>query len=384
VAALNESGRTCDLVAVVVHVTDLHLFLDEHGNQIPARDAGRVISSLRSLGVSGLERHDSSLWIALQTRLPQIVLSERSSAGENVPIVVLQTGDVEAYGMGGAPSPFAGFKAWKHDLWPALRAAGADRCIDLFGNHDLWDRTLPLVSRRGATSVLERLRASYGMNSNWPERFDFQLPNGGLLEIYRLNSVALGRARAFLAGGALSPLPTGGRRGRATRACSALQALGGRYDTEKPAIRIVAMHHPPHAFAASWAQRVTNCNVRGAKQLGTLASRLPIHLVIAGHRHALDPLGRLPRSPRLALQEPLPGKTVQLVAESPTQPYRHSDNGERGRNSMSVYRLFVDDKNELSARRVLYSARNARGPYPGDNFHTDDADGDLVLHQVPL
>lgn len=368
------------LIGTVVHVTDLHLFLNSEGRECHPDSARTLIRALHARGQKGLERHNNEAWAALRVRLPEIVAAERRRLGEDRPLLVVQTGDIEAYGGQAGPVPFPGYTAVQGSLWDELRRAGATACIDLFGNHDIWDGSLPLVCTRSASDVLNDLRRNHFADQHWPDRLVFGTAMDMQIEVYRVSTPALGRMMAQLAAGWISPFPYGPRRGRTSRVCTRLRGFA----IEEPkALRIVLAHHPPHAFSASWLQRLSNCWVRGASRLAREANRLPIHLVLAGHRHALDPALDAARTKPL-WQPPFSARTTQLVAESPTQAYLETSPGQRGRNSLSVYRLYASD-GHFSLRRTVYESNDAQGPRLQDRFRASGSTSDeLVVSRVRL
>src|SRR2546421_71869 len=116
------------LVASLVHVTDMHLFVDSAGNECSPDEARGLIRALHGRGQKGLERHNNVSWASLQRRLPEIVADERHAVGEGQPVLVVQTGDVEAYGIRNAATAFPGFTALQGDLWREVHRAGATAC----------------------------------------------------------------------------------------------------------------------------------------------------------------------------------------------------------------------------------------------------------------
>lgn len=95
------------------------------------------------------------------------------------------------------------------------------------------------------------------------------------------------------------------------------------------------LHHPAHDFGASRIRRFVRGRATGAlvgrRELADVLTELGVSLVLAGHRHALDPA----QGSTSTGQPPLHLDTLQLVADSPTLT--------RGGKSFSLYRLDVDD-----------------------------------------
>lgn len=117
------------------------------------------------------------------------------------------------------------------------------------------------------------------------------------------------------------------------------------------------LHHPPYFFStrggyAGVYDHGTTGAFDGADELGSRLGKLGIHLVLAGHRHAVDP----PDAQHVvagvgipSAQAPLAGPTVQLVANSPTQ-----DEHVPVERSFSIYRL-VMDADTLKVQRTIYA-----------------------------
>jgi hypothetical protein len=360
-------------VASIFHLTDLHLFIDEDGKERPLGERHVTVRALEAFAkrtplravkslVSGFSLPDMKAWRLLLKRLPRLIASERTRAGQReaarVPIIVLQTGDVETFGhrpaarASGPQNPYPGFTFLENRLWPALRAAGADATIDLFGNHDVWEGTNPLFTPRDhVRNALTGMAAAPGLAGPWPDRRDFAAPGGVRLEIYRVNSVPPGPLLAALATGSIGPHPRGTKL-PITQNDDALMELYRRTKAPPPlegdgAIRILAIHHPPHFFEGTFATRLTSGRLVESLELAACAEYSRIHLVMAGHRHQLDPPEGARYDGRSVVPNQLPFNATrgQLVAESPTA---HSELREdAGRNSFSLYRLYVDDDREV-------------------------------------
>lgn len=299
-------------VASIVHLTDLHLFLDHDGNmRTPAQRAlgARILRAIFGGVAHGLDIADGPAWTALRRRLRAIVQVE---TGFGARCVIVQTGDVEAYGM----SPGGHFTGW-HDLherlWSELAAVGADH-VDIYGNHDIWPGTFPLLAGKQAHQELELLPAFVGA---WPAEVTVTTDGGLRLRFHRINTVLGELFRGgLLAQGGVGPHPipdawNGAEMGAAIGALRA--SIAG--DPVRPALNLLLMHHPPHLFDPELGTTFTTGQLHGRYQLCDSLAGQGVGLVLAGHRHRMNPAyGALPPHEQL----PLPAGVHQLVASSPT------------------------------------------------------------------
>lgn len=110
----------------------------------------------------------------------------------------------------------------------------------------------------------------------------------------------------------------------------------------------------------------------------TSIPRPRVHLITAGHRHALDPEQGTSYSGRAGTvnQPPLINITGQLVAESPTQDFNAGSES----NSFSVYRLFADEARQyLRVERRLFEFSDTS---PRSGFRPSVSDTPFV--DIPL
>ncbi len=101
-----------------------------------------------------------------------------------------------------------------------------------------------------------------------------------------------------------------------------------------------------HAFRTGRIARGTTAAFTDRKEVARVIGRVPFHLVIAGHRHALDPADDGSYDAVLAAQKPLPSGCGQLVAESPTLEPVVFEDIEPPRDtprSFAIYRLHGDE-----------------------------------------
>jgi Calcineurin-like phosphoesterase len=368
------------LVATIFHVADLHLFVEEDGALRPPNAYARSVRTSRWVAkhdplavvrkvVSGFTAANMSALRQLRRRLPQEIRGERNRGGEGLPILILQTGDVETFGRSASRAaagqePFPSFAFLRNHLWPAAMAAGATDVIDMYGNHDVWSGSWPLCHPYAhVRNAFKHIATVPGLEGPWPARTVYAAAGGYRVEIYRVNSVAPSPLTNSFANGAIRRHPPG----------CVLPETGGKNVfneilalTQKPSdvpgrpIRIAAMHHPPHFFEGSLFERFAGGLVSEAEGFARCCGRGGIQLVVAGHRHELNPAdGEVYSGNTFPLpQPPLNASTAQLVSESPTAD---SDVASvPARNSFSRYRILVNGTSAtLRIERTTFRYRDA-------------------------
>ena len=350
-------------VASVVHLTDLHLLVDEDGLELSREQLHSITyrASQRDWHfakfgelMQGLACQNQDWWNALCRTLPRLV-GVLAQAGPGVPTIVAQTGDVEAHGATrSASAQHPGWRALNHCVRMPM---GDVHWLDVFGNHDVWPGAFPPFRPWASqASSLQSLVAETGLRGPWPLPPDrIPGPAGVSLDIYRINSVSLDSEAGLLAYGRVSGLRNG-RIHMGVRASLGIRRDARSSQTDDTVIRIVLMHHPPHVFDASPGDRMTTCLLFGSKLFGLCAKKARVQLVLAGHRHRLNPrsptAGHIVEADR---QRPLGSETLQLVASTATQEMADIDSAHRASgNSFSVYRLLVDEaRSRLRVRRSV-------------------------------
>lgn len=315
-------------VASIIHVTDLHLYLDNEGNMrrpsqraLGDRILRAILAPVPALA-HGLDIADGAAWTQLRRRLGTIV---RVETGLGARCVIVQTGDVEAFGMS-TGGYFTGWSDLHERLWPELAALGATQ-VDIYGNHDIWPGTFPLLAGRQAHKELARLPA---FADAWPSEVGLTTEAGLRLRFHRVNTVLsqlFGGGLAARGGVGLHPMND---EWGATDIGTTVDALRSAIaaDPFRPALNVLLMHHPAHLFDAGFGTPQTTGQLHGRQQLCDSLSDMGVGLVVAGHRHRLNPqYGAHPPHE----QPPLPQGVLQLVASSAT-----AVGDER---SFSVYRL---------------------------------------------
>jgi len=361
-----------DPIASIFHLTDMHLFVDESGERRDgALPSARLLTKIaRRTPVpsaqalfSGAMWHNEEPLLALWEILPELI--KGSSGDGEAPVIVVQGGDVEALGSAARPEHggYSAFPSWSflhNHLHPV---SGQWPWWDIYGNHDTWPGTYPMMRWRHRAINRARIASIPGLEGPWPNTLEvWGSPTNIPVVLTRLNTVSRTLLTETLASGRVSDHPPGGK--------STEEALDDLADMLEPwldreAVRIVSMHHPPHVAGAS-GRRFTAGWLEGREELAERLSDLGVQLVLAGHTHKLNP-ARDSTYTAEGTQAPLVWPTSQLVAESPTQ-----DSVDELRStgqysglqprSFSRYQLLVE-AGTLEVERTVFNYSDARGDF---------------------
>lgn len=307
----------------IIHLSDLHLFVNADGAARDVKERSKAIRSLARLAklagksfaelAEGFNTHDQPALQAMQRTLQRILAASRS------PTVVLQTGDVSAFGgtVHRDDVQFPDWEYWTGEFKQALPLHPPNTWVDLFGNHDVWPGTWPAAGMWQTRQVQRALQRRFV-----PNRHPYCIAHGGprSIGIYVLNSVV---SSGFWNTFAFGDLGTDQQHLGAYPCGSGdplheLARLAHEYrDVERA--RLLVLHHPPHHFKAG-QNPLTEGPLTRAGELGSwledlALDGLPFQVVMAGHRHILHPL-EASDAPQFF---PLPDGCLQLVCGSPTQ-----------------------------------------------------------------
>lgn len=327
-------------VASIIHVTDTHLFVDSDGATRQNKERARLVRSLDRVGVSDLDFAEASMVERFTTALEGAVDLERSELAEGAPVIGVHSGDAEAFGDISGARPYRGF-ALLAELFE--RVGLAESTVAIYGNHDVWPGSVALLGLNGPHQDAQKMVIDEHVEIVGllppvePRRF--AVAGGPDLVFVPLNTVNSRAVRGgIFAYGRMSmhpPMPGG-----------PLETVSG-YGLNPGDLNIAVMHHPVHFY-----RPVTLRDRLGIGQLddaATIASSLSasgIDLVLAGHRHRLDPAFGASVDARAPEQDPLPSGVAQLVAISPTiptdKPAARQDPVGTPPSGVCVYRVIVD------------------------------------------
>ena len=361
------------LIATIFHVTDMHLYVDASGElrERPPTRSARLISRIaKKVSLPRASRLASGvLWqneLALQRFreiLPELLSHERDEAPADTPILVLQGGDVEALGSA-APKDVNSYAAFPSYQFVHEELVGPEPWIDIFGNHDTWPGTYPPMRWRHDVINRERVKTIPGLEGPWPGTIPkvYGETTGVPVVVVRLNTISRTILEESRASGRVNDHPPAGA--DLQQVLSEIESAFADW-RNKRAVRILLMHHPPHLFRATNRKEFTTGQLVGKKELARCLSESRVQVVVAGHRHKLDPdEGVEGLTPEMELQPPLRSPTVQLVAESPTQDIGKEKSRLRDatRRSFSRYRLF-EDGDRIAIHRVIFEYADEDGAF---------------------
>ncbi len=359
-------------VLQIVHLSDMHLFVDQQGNDYsPTHRASTVNFMKRLIDLSftpswinslgdGLNTHLDSTLSALWQTLRRIINQKGASK-----LILIHSGDLSAYGHSGdTNNPFPAFDFWKYKK-NSLRN-DIDYFIDIYGNHDVWPGTLPLFDPQNIKQAVNSLRSRAEYRDTMPTREIVPL-NSYRIEIYRLNTVCSAWPLNSLAVGKIQadyPVRDGwaieyqlSRSKDSIKELVALAEDASQNHGDNKAVRIIVMHHPPHYFNSNpFIDLIGGRLLLNRRDFLSAFDQTRFHIIIAGHRHIVDPPINTTLTTHQQLQKPLPSNTVQLAAASTTQEVTDPD---KERPSLNLYKLIIDDTaDQLRIERVIYRHEN--------------------------
>ncbi|MFP5405765.1 MAG: hypothetical protein ACLGHY_05320 [Gammaproteobacteria bacterium] len=201
----------------------------------------------------------------------------------------------------------------------------ADALRSLYGNHDAWPGTLPLLAggpwpQRGEEQLTQLREWDEWLSERWRTPLSVQAPGADAhIELYGLDSVCFGPLDNTRAVGRLSREILK----KLAKAIDGRQQLGGRR------YRILATHHPlAYPFqraqtSAAYMPWLRTMHLEHAAEAirflknekAAIAALAPsIHLILSGHTHAAHPARQLPATVKDVYQETLGPTQMQLVA----------------------------------------------------------------------
>ena len=350
-------------VASIVHITDLHLFVDSNGTTRSSHERSHLIRTLARLGVKDLDFASADMTAAFSDALRRAVDLERSVLPEGAPVVAAHTGDTEAFGSSDERHVYAGFS----HLSRTVDAAGLrDAALAVYGNHDVWPGTIALFGLNGPhhDSQKHTIADVVDLVGELPPSAPLRFPTAAgfdivFVPINTVNSHAL--RGALLAYGRISPHPP------SPTHTEALDIVDG-YHLDPNDLNIAVMHHPPHFYRPlTLRDRLGIGHLEDSSYVADRLAAAGIDLVLAGHRHRLDPAFRETTHAAQPLRSPLHRTIAQMVAISPTIPTdasaaRHDPEGSP-RSGLCVYQIMASPES-ISLHRVIHPTDPEHDPEP--------------------
>ena len=321
-----EASSTLVPVLQIVHVTDLHV-KETSANPIAVLSQG---TRLRARFAQRLQRHG---WFGWEegtqghlARAPKAFETFLQSwrvghpEWQDVPVWLVDTGDRTAFGDW--PSIEAGgrmLKTWSDAL-------GGCPVRSLYGNHDMWPQTLPLLNRGDVRAQWDRIRSVEGWDvPSWiTAPLSTAIPgHNGTIDLYALDTIACGS----VLGVAKNTLAVGQILGQDLLHFRML--LEGYAKRGGAGLRILALHHP---LAFPWLDKevstyggLPTMKLQKDHKVGaSLRNDLGIpncigpwaHLMLSGHTHMSHPGPGLDGDVASLAQTPLGAYQAQLVGSS--------------------------------------------------------------------
>lgn len=323
-----ESAMQAALVPVlqIVHVTDLHV-KDTASNAIAvlsrkARAMARVAKHLQRHDWFGWEEGTQGHLARAPKAFERFLATWRSDHLEwrDVPAWLVDTGDRSAFGD--PESIAAGGRML--DAWS--QALGGCPVRSLYGNHDMWPQTLPLLNRADVKAQWQAVRSTPGWNPpDWlTSPLSAPIPgHHATIELYALDTIAWGS----VLGVAKNTLAVGQVRGQDL--LHLRMRLQGEADRGVRGLRILALHHP---VAFPWLDkevttygRLPTMKLLKAHNVASYLNNeggIPAgigpwaHLLLSGHTHMSHPAAGLAGDVASLAQRPLGPYQAQLVGSS--------------------------------------------------------------------
>lgn len=301
VPAETTPQSSIDLVPVlqIVHVTDLHV-KEASANPIAVLSKG---IRLRARFAQRLQRHGWFGWEeGTQGHLPRapraferFLKSWRADHPKwlDVPVWLVDTGDRTAFG------DQASIESGGRMLREWADALGGCPIRTLYGNHDMWPQTLPLLNRGDVQEQWKRVRAVEGWDvPGWlTAPLSAPIPgHNATIDLYALDTIAWGT----VLGVAKNTLAVGQILGQDLLHFRML--LEGYAKRGRVGLRILALHHP---LAFPWLEnevstygglptmKLLNEHKVGASLRNDLGVPQGIgpwaHLFLSGHTHMTHP-----------------------------------------------------------------------------------------------
>jgi 3',5'-cyclic AMP phosphodiesterase CpdA len=340
----------------VVHISDLHVCDPRTRNAVSVRNLVRRLRkrlpSIAKYIEDGMAPHDPLAVTLFADFLNEIAVNDETWS--KCRTWVVDTGDLTTLGD---PDSL--------DLGRTYLNKLANVCAELasiYGNHDAWPGTLPLLARHSAlanqTSVLTARQftvAAPGLALRAP------IPHGGgEVLLYFIDSIRHGRWDNTLALGEV-PDPE----------LDALKALIDENHAEgRRDFRVLAVHHPVHYPPPRPSRQMSMSNdghVARVLDVPSPKGAYPLaHVILSGHTHFLYPEhGQLPSQPSLCDHPNLGDDECQLVVGTLMQLDKYNKRS-GWPHQCEVLRLYYSesDNSVLLMERLLAARRSGRD-YPG-------------------
>lgn len=268
----------------------------------------------------------------------------RRGEWRDVPTWLVQGGDLTTFGDDRSVEAGLAFLGAVRDF--------VDHLVTIHGNHDVWPEKLPCCDPAGIPAKASTIPRTFAAASD-PLPLAIEIPAGNArLELHTLATVCPDYFDNTLAVG------------RVTR--EELARIEAECPVAPDRFRVLLVHHPLSEPSRRFYKTIFD-GERVAAALVDAADALRVHMVIAGHTHALHPkLGELPATPQAADHAPLAAGQAQLVVGSAAQhdefkkrhPFPHQA-------QLLRFRATADEAGKVvvMVERVLVARRRGIGPF---------------------
>ena len=307
----------------IVHYSDLHIASPKFAQQHAQMKS--LMKKLPHWANQGLECADTS---ALREFVDFLADLAADQAWKGLPLWLVDTGDGTTFGDADS------LDDWRND-WSNqfLQAAGSDASqLLLYGNHDAWPQTYPLLAPANMDLQRKQLRAAPWFSDTFPAAPLTAVISGpSQIQLYALNSVDHRLLASVKAAGRVDEdrfweKPAARPTAPAVAAAQDLKARIAAAANGAPGVphfRILAMHYPVCDKAIPKRLTEVLANRRHfADEIKPPAGQPDpvIHLLLAGHTHTGYPvIGAMPSGATALAQPPLELGQLQLVTPSLSQ-----------------------------------------------------------------
>ncbi|MEK6408790.1 MAG: metallophosphoesterase [Acidobacteriota bacterium] len=340
----------------IIHISDLHVIDPKSQSAVSLRGWIRILRKLVPQAVTtflqdALAPHDSLAPSLFNDFLKEITVKD--PVWSKCKTWLVDTGDLTTLGDSASLALGRKYLGEMGRVCPELAS--------IYGNHDAWPGTFPLVAKRSAFNKQGTALKAHFTGAAPGLALRAPIPHAaGEVQLYFVDSIRSGRLANSLALGKVRNLQL-----------SAFKSLVDQnYQPNRHDLRILAVHHPVHYPAPRPHVQMSMTNDRTvAKELDipSPAGAYPLaHLILSGHTHFLFPEhGLLPSQPSLCLHPELGNDQCQFVVGTLMQLDVYNKRS-GWPHQCEVLRLYysVSDPSVLSMDRLLV-ARQAGANYRG-------------------
>jgi hypothetical protein len=340
----------------IVHISDLHVTDPKSKEAVAVRGEirnmrGRLPPSIVTAIEDGTAPHDPTAIGLFSEFLKELISMDPTWSACKTWLV--DTGDLTSLGDPQSLALGSRFLAELGKLCPDLAS--------IYGNHDAWPGKFPGRAAKADVASQQKLLSKLKYNVDSPKlALEANVPNGGVVHLYVLDSISHNRWRNLRAIGEVSD----------QQLTELATLVDQNYRPDQRQFRVLALHHPIHYPPPRPSLQMSLRNDRRVASVLDTPSptgAYPLaHLVLSGHTHVLYPQhGTLPSQPSLCLHPHLGDEQCQLVVGSLMQLDKYERRGSWP-HQCEILRLYYSPTNDsvLLIERLV-AARQAGPDYRG-------------------